>query len=165
MLYRKPLVIYDTGVVLQATLTPRGPAEQALQLLESGAVTAVMNNALRQEYEDVLQRLALLEKYSRLRQGTVIMDQLARADALMERVPNAPKRISYPRDPKDAPTINLAIEIAADFIVTRDADLLDLNDDPTFQRVCPHTRIVNPVTFLQAVTDWEDSQTTAEDTQ
>jgi predicted nucleic acid-binding protein len=54
-------------------------------------------------------------------------------------------------------TINLAIERSADFIVTRDNDLLYLNDDPTFQRLCPHTRIVSPVEFLQAVAEWKGS--------
>jgi putative toxin-antitoxin system toxin component, PIN family len=161
---RKPLVIFDTGIILQATLTPRGASERALQLLESGMVIAVMNNYLRAEYEDVLRRLASLEKYAQLRRGTIIVDQLARVDALVERVPNAPERIVYPRDPKDAPTVNLAIEVAADFIVTRDADLLDLNNNPTFQKVCPKTRIVDPVDFLEAVEEWEAGGATSEET-
>ena len=44
------------------------------------------------------------------------------------------------------------------------ADLLDLNNDPTFQKVCPKTRIVDPVDFLEAVEEWEAGGATSEET-
>ena len=39
---------------------------------------------------------------------------------------NIKRRFGYPRDPDDEPYLNLAIKAKADFIVTRDKDLLDL---------------------------------------
>ena len=66
-------------------------------------------------------------------------------------VNNVPKRVNFPRDPNDADTINLAIERKADFIVSRDADLLDLNDDPTFRHLCPNTRVVDPIEFMREI--------------
>lgn len=135
----KPVVIYDTGILLQAALNPDGPAERSLQLLTAGRVDAFVGNRLRSEYEEVLTREELQRKYPLLQDTEVVAAQLGRIDFLAVRVPNAPERITFPRDPKDAMTINLSIEIAADFIVTRDKDLLDLNDDPTFQWLCPHT--------------------------
>ena len=33
-----------------------------------------------------------------------------------------PQHFTYPRDPKDEPQLNLAIEVKADYIVSRDKD-------------------------------------------
>jgi len=125
--------------------------------LTADRTDAFVGNRLRSEYEAVLTREELRRKYPLLQDPEVVEAQLGRIDALATRVPNAPERVFFPRDPKDVMTINLAIETAADFIVTRDKDLLHLNDDPTFQRLCPHTRIVSPVEFLQAVAEWKGS--------
>jgi putative PIN family toxin of toxin-antitoxin system len=125
--------------------------------LTADRTDAFVGNRLRSEYEAVLTREELRRKYPLLQDPEVVEAQLGRIDALATRVPNAPERVFFPRDPKDAMTINLAIERSADFIVTRDNDLLYLNDDPTFQRLCPHTRIVSPVEFLQAVAEWKGS--------
>ena len=39
---------------------------------------------------------------------------------------HTPSVFAYPRDPKDEPYVNLAVAAAADYVVTRDKDLLDL---------------------------------------
>lgn len=36
------------------------------------------------------------------------------------------KWFEYPRDPQDEPFLNLAIEVEADYLISRDPDLLDL---------------------------------------
>ena len=56
-----------------------------------------------------------------------------------------------PRDPDDEVFLNLAIQSDAEFLVTRDRDLLDLMDDSEFCSQFPHLRIVAPVGFLEAV--------------
>ncbi len=43
-----------------------------------------------------------------------------------EFVDRVPRHFEYARDPKDEPYINLAVETEANFIVSRDSDLLDL---------------------------------------
>ena len=71
-------------------------------------------------------------------------------------VPNPPPYVNYPRDPNDEPVINLAIHIEADYIVTRDKDLLDLVDENRpegryFRKRFPNITILDPVAFLQAI--------------
>ena len=145
----RPLAIYDTNIVLQATLSPFNVAERAITQADNGVVDAIMSPRLRSEYEEVLRRLARKPKYAHLLNDEIIEVQLARVDAVVRMVPNAPEQIEYRRDPKDAPTINLAIFHEADFIVARDKDLLVLNNDPVFKKRSPRTRVVAPEDFLE----------------
>ena len=145
----KPRVVFDTGVVLQAALSSTGPASRALWLLDSGAVEAVVSPRLRSEYEDVLLRPAIRARYPRLT-GEMVEAALARFDALALLVPNPPARVRLARDPDDEPLLNLAVELRADYIVTRDRDLLDLAAaDAAFGARFPFLRIVDPVAFVR----------------
>lgn len=67
-----------------------------------------------------------------------------------------PKRFVYPRDPDDEPYLNLAIEAGAQFLVTRDRDLLDLmrantEEGRDFQRRFRELKILDPVAFLKEI--------------
>jgi len=69
---------------------------------------------------------------------------------------NVPKRFELLRDPDDEPYLNTAIAAGAEFLVTRDRDLLDLMDRTTregrdFQTRFPRLTILNPVEFLKAL--------------
>jgi putative PIN family toxin of toxin-antitoxin system len=144
-------VVSDTGILLQASLNPFGPAERALRTTAQGQCTGLVSNRLRNEYETVLYRPVLEARFPRLVQSGIREAQLARVDDLFERVPNAPEHIEYRRDPNNTHIINLAIDYQVGFIVTRDKDLLSLSDDPLFAQLCPTTRLVNPFEFLQIV--------------
>ena len=142
------LAVYDTGVIFQAAISTDSPAERALAQLSGEDVTAIVSNYLRHEYEDILTREKLQKKYPILQNERFVQAQLRRVDALMERVDNPLERITYDRDPKDAPLINLVIHLQADFLITRDKDLLVLNRDPVFRHLCT-TQVVDPVEFLR----------------
>ena len=144
----RPTAVYDTGVIFQAAINADSPAERALAQLQSGNVTAVVSNYMRHEYEDVLTREKLQKKYPLLQNARLVQAHLRRVDVFMERVDNPPERITYDRDPKDAPPVNLVIHIQADFLVTRDKDLLSLHDDPAFRHLCPNAQILDSVAFL-----------------
>jgi putative PIN family toxin of toxin-antitoxin system len=118
-------VIYDTGVVLQATLHPRGPAGHTLRLLEHDAIEGFISGRIREEYVDVLYRPAVRGEnpYLTDEQAQVVLEWL---DERMTLVINPSRVIEYPRDPKDEPIVNLALTVRADYIVTRDKDLFDL---------------------------------------
>ncbi len=69
---------------------------------------------------------------------------------------NVPKRFKLPRDPDDEPYVNAAIESGAQFLITRDRDLLELMNSDTkdgrdFQFRFPQLKILNPVDFLRAL--------------
>ena len=66
-------------------------------------------------------------------------------------VPDVPIAFTLPRDPKDEPYVNLAVATQAEFLVSRDRDLLDLMTDTDFRRRFPALLIVDPETFLRTI--------------
>ncbi len=58
----KPIVIFDTGVVLQAVLNPMGPAADALSQFDGDRVSVYLSPRLRSEWEDVLMRPSIRAK-------------------------------------------------------------------------------------------------------
>lgn len=78
---------------------------------------------------------------------------MRKSSALIETVP---KRFDYPRDVDDEAYVNLAIEAEADFLVSRDKDLLDLmkwtsQDGREFQKRFRFVKILDPVEFLREI--------------
>jgi len=142
--------VFDTNVVLQATLSGRGPSFAALRLLEEGTIVGVLSPQARQEYEDVLNRPAVRQKNPHLTPERIQLF-LDRMESRAEMVTVIRPYLQYPRDPKDEPFLNLAIQERADFIVSRDRDLLDLDDSRDFRLLYPFLRIVDPLAFLQII--------------
>jgi uncharacterized protein len=66
-------------------------------------------------------------------------------------LPNVPNAFSLPRDPKDEPYLNVAIAANAEFLVSRDRDLLDLMKDAAFRQQFPGLTILDPAAFLQVM--------------
>ena len=64
--------------------------------------------------------------------------------------------MDYPRDPKDEPYIGLAATAKADYLVSRDKDLLSLMTGHSaaakeFRRRTHPLRVLDPVDFLEAL--------------
>jgi|GEM_PF-3297070 len=71
-------------------------------------------------------------------------------------IKDVPERFRYERDPQDEPYLNLAIVTRADYIVSRDNDLLDLMDESRaegqdFRVRFPMLTILDPVAFLNRI--------------
>ena len=67
-----------------------------------------------------------------------------------------PTDFAFERDPKDEKIINLALFSEADFIITRDKDLLDLMTDISveakeFRQKSRPLKIVEPIEFLDII--------------
>ncbi len=77
---------------------------------------------------------------------------LARLDAKTQLVTVIRPYLQYPRDPNDELILNLAIQEQVDYLVTRDKDLLTLNRSSDFRLLYPYIRVVDPLTFVIAVT-------------
>lgn len=136
-------VIIDTGAVLQAALNPNGPASRLLDLMDAGEITVYISPAIRAEYEDVLSRVNLRQKFPQL------TDQRMEAtlpgfDEAAVFIHPVPYRIRFERDPNDEPILNLAVHVGAAYIIARDKDLLDLGDS------LRGVKVMNPVAFLAA---------------
>jgi putative PIN family toxin of toxin-antitoxin system len=151
----RPDVVFDCNVLFQAMARSGGPAARALRLVEEGAVTLYLSRAVVQELRRIL-------KYPEIRGKNVHLTDLVIATFLQRLVFRAtfvrvvPHVFSYSRDPSDEPYIDLAAAVDADFVTTRDADLLSLMKDHTeeaqaFRRRFPRMRVVDPATFVNEV--------------
>ena len=73
---------------------------------------------------------------------------MERKSIVLTQVPNA---YSLPRDPKDERYLNVAMAANAEFLVSRDLDLLDLMKDADFRRQFPGLTILDPAAFLKVM--------------
>lgn len=146
------LVIFDTVALVQSVINPRGAAGKCLTYFQDGKISIAISRATLKEVKDVLSRPALRERFQQITDEKVVWltDKLLE-DGLYLR--NVPHHFSYPRDPKDEPYLNLAIEAQANYLITRDNDLLDLMnwhqaEGREFQKRFRSLRIVTPEEFL-----------------
>jgi putative PIN family toxin of toxin-antitoxin system len=151
----KYLVVFDTNIFLQALVSRGGPAVKCLDYFEQGRLSIAISRATLAEIEDVLARPHLCLKYPQLLDGRVeaLLDRLLYRGIYLRQVK---QHFTYPRDPKDEPQLNLAIEVQADYLVSRDNDLLDLMNwqqeaGREFQRRFRFLKIVTPEAFLQVM--------------
>ena len=125
-----PGVVFDTMILYQATANAAGPAAELLRQLEAGQFILFVSDEILDEARDVLSRPKLRAKNPRVTDHTVqqTFDLLNR---LHRTVSNVPSLYPPSRDPDDEPYLNLAIATDADYLVTRDKDLLDLMQPST----------------------------------
>ncbi len=139
--------VFDCMVYLQAATNDRSPALACLDLVEAHHVKLYLSPAIMAEVHDVLTRPKIQRKFPHLTQKRIdtFVQKLATVATLVSSVPNAGIAV---RDPDDLPCLDLAVAVNAEYIVSRDNDLLDLMKDAGFIAKCPHLRIVDPVAFL-----------------
>jgi putative PIN family toxin of toxin-antitoxin system len=152
-----PGVVLDTGIVLQAGLRPLGPAGQLVSLIDQNLFTLYLSEPGVEEYADVLHRPSIRAKNPQLTDdlATAIAERIRIQGVLL---PAVPDHFHYPRDPDDEHVVNLAIEAKAQFLVSRDKDLLDLMHDEEFHRRYPDLTILDPVTFLHELARMQHSE-------
>jgi len=150
-----PGVVVDCMVFVQAAANEKSPAARILDLLDEGKITLYVSKLILAEARYVLNRSDVRASLRRLTDVAVeaLFDRLDQRATLIRQVP---KRFVYPRDPKDEPYVNLAVEMKADYLVSRDNDLLDLmkwerEEGREFQKRFRFLRIVTPEDFLAAI--------------
>ncbi len=155
-----PRVVFDCNVLLQAAAREKSVAAKCLNLAESGLIQICVSREVLAEAEDVLNRLEIRAHFPDL-SDEIVGAFLKRLQKLSVLIRPVPKKFSYPRDEDDEPYINLAVAAGADFIISRDRDLLDLMTGHTDeckefrQRFRPLT-VIEPVDFLKQI---ENSKT------
>jgi putative PIN family toxin of toxin-antitoxin system len=142
--------VFDSVVYLQAVLSRKGPAFACLQLAEAEHIILFQSPEILSEIQRALGYPTLRRRYTAITDERVarFLEHLERISVVVQ---NPLATFSLRRDPKDEPYVNLAIETAAPFIVSWDADLLDLMRDDHFRATCPTITVVDPVTFLKHV--------------
>lgn len=145
------VAVFDCVVYLQAAASPKGVAAACLKLVDDGEVHLLLSDFALAEIRDVLQRPAIRKRFPKISDESVaaFLDQLIHQCQMIN--PPAEGRTHLLRDPKDEPYLSLAIAGAADFVVSRDKDLLSLANTPELAMVAPALAIVDPNAFLNHV--------------
>ena len=149
-----PRVILDCMVLLQAARRRHSPSLGCLELAEEGAAEMFFSHVTFAEIAGVMRRPAVQQRFPELQAAGVAEQFLIGLRSAARLVDDVAPRIVLSRDPKDSPYLDLAIGVGADYLVTRDKDLLTLGTDDSaeareFRRLLPGCRIVEPVDFLR----------------
>lgn len=149
----KPSVVFDCMLFLQATASESGPAFKCLQRFQADEFCLFVSQEILYEVRDVLSRPKVRRKMPLLTEQrvTALLERLESKAIFVTDVPNL---FQYERDPKDEKYLNLAITTKAQYLVSRDEDLLVLMDETLsagkdFCQRFPDLRILNPVAFLR----------------
>ena len=114
-----------------------------------------MSREILAEVRDVLARPRVRQQFSTLTDQLVDRFLVAiEAQAMI--VSEVPPVFYFDRDPKDEPYLNLAIAASANYLVSRDKDILDLADPSTpdgkrLRLQAPELQIVEPRAFLEEI--------------
>jgi putative PIN family toxin of toxin-antitoxin system len=136
-------------VFFQAASRPAGPAARLfIEFIEAGHLALSVSDTILAEVRDVLGRPRIRAKNPTVT-DEMVEDFFRRIDQVAQKIDNIPASYSLPRDPDDEPYLNLALAVDADYLVTRDNDLIDLMQDATFRAQYPRLTILNPVALLQ----------------
>jgi putative PIN family toxin of toxin-antitoxin system len=152
---KKPRVVFDCNVLLQAAARQNSVAANCLTLAEKGVVQLFVSKEVLLEIEDLLNRPEVRACFPNL-SDEITGAFLKRLQNLGDFVSDVPRTFRYSRDEDDEPYINLAIEVSADFIVTRDRDLLDLmtgstDDCKEFRQRFRTLKVIEPVDLLKEI--------------
>jgi uncharacterized protein len=148
----RPDVVFDCNVFLQAIARSNGPAAQALRLVDQNEITLHISKPIIRELRLALEYPEIRRRNPQLTVEVVdtFMTHVAFRGVLLRHVPHV---FDYPRDRDDEPYIDLALSVDADYLITRDQDLLSLATDHSieakqFRQRLPHLSVCNPVDFL-----------------
>lgn len=115
--------VVDTGVFVSALIRRRGTTGKVLQALRNGRFTAIYSTDILLEIIKVLGREKFHKKYHIQPDDIAALIDLIRLRGELV-IPK--KSVSACRDPKDNKFLEAALMGEADFVVSGDADLLDM---------------------------------------
>jgi putative PIN family toxin of toxin-antitoxin system len=148
-------IVCDCMVFLQAVANDDSPAAKILDLMEAGEIKLYVNEQILREAREVMSRPKLRAKLAGLTDER-IEALFLRLEKQAFWLQGVPPKFAFRRDPKDAPYVNLAVAAEADFIVSRDNDLLDLmskydDDSKEFRQRFRPLKVITPEDFLAEV--------------
>jgi putative PIN family toxin of toxin-antitoxin system len=146
-------------VFLQAAVSRGGPAFALLELVEARRLELLVSREILAEVREVLLRPKIQARFAFLSENRIDAF-LQRIEELTEILDTVPAAFRLERDPGDEPYINLALAGEADFLVTRDRDLLDLaaiegEQQRELRRLHPRLRILDPAALLKELSSLE----------
>jgi putative PIN family toxin of toxin-antitoxin system len=145
--------VLDTNIIVRAFINLRSDSGRIIRCCQERGVVPLMSGPVLREYRDVLGDSKLLQRYRQLQRPdiTVAIERLLYVSDMYRGIG---VRFPYPRDPKDAPMIELAIAGAATHLISTDDDLLSLSAGRgeaarRFRRQLPHAHVITPELFVR----------------
>jgi len=148
-------VVFDCNILLQAIARKSGPSSACLRLAEERFVHLHVSEEILTELSGVLKRPKIRARFPDLT-DEIVDDFLKALRRIAEISSDVPKRFSYSRDINDEPYLNLAIFTEANYVVSRDKDLLELmtghtNECKEFRQRFRSVTVIEPIEFLKEV--------------
>lgn len=147
----RPRVVFDCNVYFQALISPGGPSGRCVTAAVGREVELFTSRHVIAELLATAQRSSLM---TRFRYSTAqVVALIENIERVAHYVAEVPERFRYDRDPDDAHYINLALSVRAQYVVSRDKDLLDLVDQRRaegrdFVNRFPMLRVIEPAELL-----------------
>ncbi|MBU4360646.1 putative toxin-antitoxin system toxin component, PIN family [Candidatus Parcubacteria bacterium] len=124
-------IVLDTNVLIDATNDDFSWTWKIIDLVLSGKIGAVASEKILREYKLIIKR-----NIKRKQDKQKLEDFMARVEVIL-----APKKMNIiPDDPEDEKFVECAVEANADYIVSSDAHLLNLQE---FENI----KILDPKNF------------------
>jgi len=136
----KPSIVFDSVTFVSAFITPGGLASELLRLCDDQAELCTAEEILMETREVLLERPHLRRRFSYSEAQVEQFIQMLRAEYRV--IAPLPPLHGVTRDPEDDMIIACAVAAGADYIISRDRDLLDLGG---YQDV----KIISPKTMMQ----------------
>jgi putative PIN family toxin of toxin-antitoxin system len=147
--------VFDCNIIWQSFFFGGGAAAKCKKLADDDVITLFLSAEVLEEMREVMTRPEFLARFETASE-TMIEKYLAQIAGKSVFIRSVPKKFTLSRDQDDEAYINLAIESKADYIVTRDNDLLDLmtgfdDDSKEFRQKFRSLKIIQPLEFLKIV--------------
>jgi putative PIN family toxin of toxin-antitoxin system len=144
-------VVFDCNVYAQALLNPDGPSGACLQAMIDRPGRLLVSNWVIREIGELPNKVSL--RSLRMSEERIAGVIAALGDAAVK-IDKPATLFEHPIDEDDAAYINLAIEGAAEVIVSRDKHLLNLMNpakpwSADFRARFPQIRVMSPEAFLE----------------
>ncbi len=148
------VAVFDCNVYAQALISRNGPAGRIVAAARDRRVGLAVSDYVIREILELPDKLPPRLGVTDVGVDRFVRDLLVFADLMTD----VPPVFAYSRDPDDEAYVDLAVAARADYIVTRDKDLLslaaaDTPDGRAFAARFPGLRVVDPVAFLSVLPD------------
>lgn len=145
-------VVLDTNVMLRGLISETSASAEVLAAADERTFVALLSRPVIAEYREILTDDELTQRFPSLTRKRV-ETAIARLRFCGDYLRRVTERFHYPRDPRDAKFIELAIAGRATHLITHDADFLDLphgKDDAAkrFRHRLPNLKVMEPRAFI-----------------
>lgn len=147
--------VFDCNIFVQALLNPFGASGRCFDAAHEERIVLFISDDLLEEVRDVLLRPNILARLpgSTPEQIEAFVEEIV---SIADSIADIGHSFDFERDPNDEKILDLAIACKAEYIVSRDNDLLDLMTDfdesgKSFRQRFRKIKIIEPHTFLKII--------------